>query len=233
LEAIMSSWLRLRTAIARIAVARVTSEWRAAPRITVVPTSAQFPIPNAPADAAGLYFRQQVFLSADQPDDQLQRVLAHEVIGHHAVRQTFGGLAWRRLVLGVHRAAQKGTDTMLRALRCRVRRNYADANMRPSVEGDEIVAALAEQVFDPRTGRILVHEPELKMGEAAIAYVAREHLKSDRPVTSRELEGVLLLSEHSLRHGSLFWGIPLHVRRTYYRAAVAVAGLTWICWALV
>lgn len=223
-----SDYFRLRTELAKIEVGRLTADWCAGPPVTVVPSVADLPV-AVPADVVGLFYRRKVFIVAAQPRDRLGRVLAHEAFGHFGLRKALGRVGWRRFMLAVHTAARKGGDTFLRGLHGKVKSLYGNdrgkTELRPVQQADELVSAYAEDAFDPRSGRLLVHDPVLKQAEAVVGHLAREYLRLDVPVCSRQVEGMLLYSEHTLRYGGAFWGAGFRLKRLYQALAVLVGVL--------
>jgi hypothetical protein len=228
----LSNYHRNRLALTAIEVGRLSREWVDGPKVHVVATAQDLPVVVS-SDARGLYHRNQVYVVADQPQSMVAQTLAHEALAHFAMRDLFGRPLWRRFALAVRSGARRGSDAFLRHLRVRVETVYRDGQGRrqltPRQLGDEIAAALAEECFDRRTGRLLVHDPLLAEAEAAIGLVAREVLRVDYEVTHRQLQGALLLAEHRLRYGSLFWGVPYRAKRACLAACAIAAGLVaWL-----
>lgn len=221
----------MQSALARIEAQRLAAAWPHGPAIRVVATARE--LPGAPCEQAiGRFRGGRVFLVAGQGPVSIGRTAAHEAIGHAGVRLALGRAAWRRFVLGLRTAAAKGSDTFLRGLRRRVRSTYTDARgraLRPALEGDEILAAMAEEVFDRRSGRVLVHDPVQKQAEALVALAAREWGLAV-PVTASEAEGVLLLAERRLRDGDLVFGLSVRARRVFRWLATACSVTMLAAW---
>lgn len=218
--------------LAAIEVAHLTSGWEYGPTVEVVPSVEDLPIP-APEDALGLYHRKKVYVVGAQPTENIARILAHEALAHAGTRTALGRVGWRRFMLALRSAATKGSDVFLRSLRARVLSVYVTAKgkryLSPAQEGDEILAALAEQSFDRRTGRILIHDPLRKQAEALAAQAVRQHLGWDVPVTCDQAEGMLIASEHTVRYGSPLWGAEYRARRIYQALVAATTVLLTVC----
>jgi hypothetical protein len=216
----------LRQSLTAIEVARVSAGWVDGPEVHVVATAADLPV-AAPSDARGLFWGRSVYVVARQPSAMVAPTLAHEAT-HFALRDTLSPSLWRRFMLAVRKAARKGRDTYLRRLNRQVESIYVDGagrrTLRPAAVGDEIVAALAEETFDRRTGRFLVHDPLLAEADAAIGMIAREVLRVDYEVDARQVQGAILLAEHRLRYGGLGFGAWYWTKRIAQWAAIT-AGL--------
>lgn len=215
--------------IAAIHVSRLTAGWVDGPEVSVVARAENLPVPR-PAGVRGQFWRWKVFVVGHQPFRLIGPTVMHEAVAHFGVRRLFGGQRWRRFMLGVSRAGAHGGDVLLRQLRRRVREDYP--RMRPALEADELVAALAEQMYDHRSGRLVALNPMRKQAEAIAAALVREHLRPDLPVTCSEVEGVLLLAEHRLRHGGLAWGAERWARAAYRWAAVTTITAGCLFWSL-
>jgi len=195
---------------------RFTAMWRGCPPVTVVPNVRSLPF-SAPADTEASYRDQHVHLVADALwPERAARVLGHEVIGHHGLRQHFGS-SWRGFMTGVLRGTR--TDPSLARARLRVESIYVDdageINI-PAVHiADEVSAALVEQAMNPVTGRLDVAEPLKKQAAAIQGHLAREWLYLDSPVDRAQLEGALLAAERQLRHGGTFLGLKWRLGRWY------------------
>lgn len=141
--------------------------------------------------------------------------LAHEVVGHHGMRQALGGL-WRPFMQAIQSGA-RGGDPRLNRIRKHVARAYVDqsgqCNLNPIAHSDEMAAALAQLRFSGKSGRLEVARPMRKLAKAAVGHLSRECLLLDAPADFGELEGNLLLAEHKLRYGGHFWGLGYLWRR--------------------
>lgn len=226
--------VNMRHTLAQIEVAQLAAEWEHGPLVEVVHSARDLPI-AAPEDAVGLYYRRKVYVVASQPVENIARVLAHEALGHAGTRLALGKQGCRRFMLALRTAAMKGGNVFLRKLRARVVAAYIDPKgkqyLTPAQEGDEILAALAEQTFDRRTGRILIHDPIRKQAEALAAQAVREHLGVHIEVTCDQAEGMLIASEHTVRYGSPMWGAEYKAKRLYQTLlATAAAALTLCGW---
>jgi len=191
------------------------SAWRDCPPIHVVRTAADLPFP-APPDVEGAFRRGETYLVAGALDQQRAvEVIAHEVVGHHGLRQTLGS-AWRSFLAGTLAGARQ--DPQLRATRSHIEQLYAGdgcASLKPMRLADEIAATVAERCIDPATGRMAVARPLQKQAAAVAGHVAREVLLMDRPVCSDQLEGTVLLAERQLRIGGRFLGWRRRLVRWY------------------
>lgn len=202
-------------ALAALEVASITKAWAHGPEVLVVPDVEDLPFTASP-DTRGVFTSLRVFIVASKARHRIGTTLAHEAIGHAGLRLALGPAAWRRFMLAVHRAACKGGDTFLRRLRCHIRQTYCDERgrryLKPALEADELVASAAEEVFDRRSGRVLVHDPGIKQAEFALGLMARG-IGINMPVDSRQVEGALLVAERTLRDGDPFWGTTVRARR--------------------
>lgn len=198
-------------------VDRITSGWHAAPPVTIVDWPEDLPVKNAPRDVRGLWRRGEAYVVATQPLDLVGDTLAHEVIAHHGLRETLGR-SWGSFMFGVQAGVRAG-DGRLRCFRNEVRGTYVDesgnCNLSPMAESDEIAAAIAESRFNVVTGRMRVQQPLSMLLRAAAGHISREVLYRDRPVDFDQLLGTILISEHRLRHGGLFFGLGYRLRRWY------------------
>lgn len=222
-------------ALVQVEAQRISREWVDAPPLHVVQTPQDLPVPNAPADARGMHLRGQLFLvSGAMYRRELPKLVAHEAIAHWALRDVLGD-SWRRFALAVSKAARKGGDVALRRVRHRVREVYVDPAgrpcLRPRTEGDEVTAALAEELVHPYDGTIIVGDEFAAQAEAAASYAARE-LGMKVSMTTRELTGWLLFGQRRLRTGSALGPIGYRARRAFYAAAAAaMLILSW--WAVI
>lgn len=196
--------------------------WRAAPCVTVVHNPDELPIP-APSDARGLYHRGGTWVVAStQSRARVVQTLAHEVVGHHAMRDMLGR-KWRGFMHAISDGAARGDQNLI-DFREHVRDAYCDNNGACTLSrvamADEIAAALVEARFDGKTGRLAIANPARKMAMAAAGHLSREVLYTDRPVSIEELEGAILAAEHRLRHGGLFYGFGRRLRDWYASATM-------------
>lgn len=202
-------------------VLRLTGEWRAGPRVTVVGTPADLPIHAPPDDARGMFHKGNVWLVAStQPAVGLADVVNHEAVAHFGLRQLYGR-HWGSFMQAVTGGVRSG-DAELLEMRHHVRRAYVNGDgsfaLNPIQEADEISAALAENWTRRTSGRVEAPSPLKKQVKAAWGFFARERLYVDRPVSSDELQGALLAAQHRIRHGDAFFGIGFQVRRWYASA---------------
>lgn len=197
-------------------VQRITGKWRGAPPVTIVNTPADLPV-KAPSDVRGMWRQGQAFIVATQSLVGVEDTLAHEIIGHHGMREALGR-SWRSFMFGVQSGARSG-DSKLRCFREDVRSAYTDesgaCNLSPLVESDEIAAAVAESRFNGVTGRMQVQQPLKKRLLAAAGHFSREILYRDVPVSFDELLGRLLTAEQRLRFGGAFFGLGARLKNWY------------------
>lgn len=222
----------IRYRLASIEISQLIAEWEYGPPVEVVSNIEDLPV-KAPDDAVGLYYRKKVYIVAAQPNKNIAKTLAHEALAHAGTRTALGGAGCRRFMLALRSAAMKGSDVLLRRLRTRVIAVYVDGRgqryLSPAQEGNEILAALAEQSFDRRTGRILIHYPLRKQAEALAAQAVRQHLGIPVAVTSDQAEGMLIASEHTVRYGSPLWGAEYRARRIYQALVSAFSTALVVC----
>lgn len=222
----------IRYRLASIEISHLTAEWEYGPPVEVVSNIEDLPV-KAPDDAVGLYYRKKVYIVAAQPNKNIAKTLAHEALAHAGTRTALGGAGCRRFMLALRSAAMKGSDVLLRRLWTRVIAVYVDGRGRrylsPAQEGNEILAALAEQSFDRRTGRILIHYPLRKQAEALAAQAVRQHLGIPVAVTGNQAEGMLIASEHTVRYGSPLWGAEYRARRIYQALVSAFSAALVVC----
>ncbi|MFZ2306856.1 MAG: hypothetical protein WAW73_17830 [Rhodoferax sp.] len=205
------------TAHASTIVDRIVSGWRGAPQVTIVESVSDLPV-QGPSDVRGLFYRGGTWVVVDnQASIEVPRTLAHEVIGHHAMRDTLGG-SWRSFMHAVQGGIRSG-DWRLGYFQQDVRGRYTDGtgvcNLSPTQESDEIAAAVVELLFDGQSGRLAVNQPFRKIARAGLGHAAREGLYLDRPVCMDELLGTLLAAEHRLRFGGPLWGLGRRLRDWY------------------
>jgi hypothetical protein len=205
---------------AKLAVDQIVGNWAGAPHVEVVAQTTDLPI-AAPADARGLYRKGAAWIVADTHEyHDVGATLAHEVLGHHGVRESLGA-KWRPFMHAIQDGVRAG-DMRLRFLRGEVRAAYVDHagefNLSSLAESDEIVAAVAEYGFDPVACRLRIQKPAHKLATAAKGQFLREALYLDRPATFEQLEGALVAAEHRLRHGGPVWGLGFRLRRWYASA---------------
>lgn len=203
--------------MARGIVDQLVSNWRAAPPVRVVEIVDDLPC-KVYDDTRGLYRRGEAWIVANAcTKSEVIETLAHEVVGHHGMRQALGGL-WRPFMQAIQSGA-RGGDPRLNRIRKHVARAYVDqsgqCNLNPIAHSDEMAAALAQLRFSGESGRLEVARPMRKVAKAAVGHLSREALLLDVPADFGELEGNLLLAEHKLRYGGHFWGLGYLWRRWY------------------
>lgn len=209
--------------MARGIVDQLVSNWRAAPPVRVVEIVDDLPC-KVYDDTRGLYRRGEAWIVANAcTKSEVIETLAHEVVGHHGMRQALGSL-WRPFMQAIQSGA-RGGDPRLNRIRKHVARAYVDqsgqCNLNPIAHSDEMAAALAQLRFSGKSGRLEVARPMRKVAKAAVGQMSREGLYLNSPATFEELEGALVLSEHHLRFGGHFWGVGFLARRWYAAATMA------------
>lgn len=202
---------------AELTVQRLVSSWRGAPPVNVVDSVSDLPV-KAPGDVRGMLRRGVAWVVRDtQPLRYVPQTVAHEVIGHHAMRSTLGA-SWRSF-MGALQGGLRAGDSRLGIVRAHVRETYVDDGgsfqLNSVQEADEITAYVAELGFDGDSGRLQVNAPVRMRLQAAVGHFYRETLFMDRPVCFDQLVGMLLAAEHRLRHGGPIWGLGYRLRRWY------------------
>lgn len=205
-------------------VEKIVGRWRGAPPVTVVSWPKDLPVRGAPSDVRGMYMSGETWVVANtQSTTRVGETLAHEALGHHAMRDMLGS-GWRSFMYALNHGARSG-DVKLAGMREYVKRVYVndsgDCNLSAVQVGDEVAAAVVEYRFDGKTGRLEVEQPARKLATAAAGHFARETLYMDKPATFEELEGALLAAEHRLRFGSGFFGLGYWARRWYASATMS------------
>lgn len=188
-------------------------QWRYQPRIEVVPTAADLPVADAPADALGAYLGGDVVHLVDQPRESAVRTLAHEV-AHWGNRQAFTPSARRGFLHAVNQGARRG-DPALRMLRDDVQQMYG-GRLAPAAVADEVVAEAAGLLVDPVTGRLQLSSRWRSIALFAWGQWARERLYADVPACRDQVMGLLAAQELGMRHGLGVFGL----RRGWYRAGM-------------
>lgn len=198
-------------------VTAIMGKWLGGLPVNVVANVSDLPV-DAPPDARGMYRKDATWIVAEtQPGWQVAHTLAHEMLGHHGMRQALGA-KWRPFMHAIQSGLRSG-DRRLQVARGMVRSAYVDDagafNLSAVSESDEIAALVAELGFDPEKGKLSIQQPTRKVAAATAGQFARETLYLDRPATFEELEGALLTAEHQLRHGGPIWGLGFKFRRWY------------------
>lgn len=204
---------------AELTVQRLVSSWRGAPPVHVVQRTADLPM-QVPDDVQGVYdasARVAWIIKETQPRYRIPQIVAHEVLGHFAMRETLGA-SWRSF-MGALQSGLRAGDSRLGAARAHVREAYVDDggsfHLNSVQESDEITAYVAELGFNGDSGRMQVNTPVRKRLQAAAGHFYREALFMDRPVCFDQLVGMLLAAEHQLRHGGPLWGLGGRIKRWY------------------
>ena len=204
---------------AEMTVQRITAGWRGAPPVHVVLRTADLPM-VVPGDVRGVYSARAGaawIVEETQPHLYIPHTVAHEILGHHAMRETLGA-SWRSF-MGALQSGLRAGDSRLGIARAHVRETYVDGggsfHLNSVQESDEITAYVAELGFNGDNGRMQVNAPVRKRLQAATGQFCRETLFMDRPVCFDQLVGMLLAAEHRLRHGGPIWGLGYRLRRWY------------------
>ena len=164
-------------------VKKISSKWRSAPPIAVVPTAADLPL-DAPSDARGLYWRKSVWLVANQPVESIAKTLNHEVVAHHGLRLLLKD-KWHSFMAAVHRGSQARNNRPLKRLRDRVKKAYVDrrgrCKLRPAQLADEITAAAVEDCTSPATGETALKRTRWKVRFSEVLKILRSPRAKSKP----------------------------------------------------
>lgn len=202
-------------------VGAFTKSWRGAPPVHVVETPSDLPIKRAPSDARGMFRGGEVWVVAStQVLNSPLRTFVHEAVGHHGLRELLGS-GWAGFMGGLSRNVknlQGDAGDVAQHIRYAYRDESGQFNLHPLEAADEVSANLAEYVFSPSQGKLVIEQPLKKQASAVAGHFSREVLYLDTPVTEDQLEGTLLQAEHFVRHGGLFWGIRTKLRSAYHAA---------------
>jgi hypothetical protein len=200
-------------------VGAFTKSWRGAPPVRVVETPSDLPIKRVPLDARGMFRGGEVWVVAStQGFNSPLRTFVHEAVGHHGLRELLGS-GWAGFMGGLSRNTrnlQGDAGEVAQHIRHAYRDDSGHFNLSALEAADEVSANLAEYVFSPSQGRLVIEQPLKKQASAVAGHFAREVLYFDAPVTENQLEGTLLQAEHFVRHGGLFWGLARRLRDWYY-----------------
>jgi hypothetical protein len=186
---------------------RIAAKWTNGPKIEVVPTHHDLPGEH-PRNTSGLYMNGKAYLVADRlgskaaVENAVGRVVAHEVIAHHGLRELLGREDWYKLMGNINRAIEQG-NVPLSKIRDEVRRLYVDRNGRYMLtdarEADEIAARAVEQAVD-ENGNFRPGFGFFKAVFAKIAQFLRDH-GINITFTNSELQGMLVLAQRHLEAG--------------------------------
>lgn len=185
----------------------LTAKWKNGPRVHVVASHRDLPVP-APSNARGIYHRGQVYVVAASHRDGAQvrqtvgRTLAHEAVSHYGLRELLGREGWDRLMRQINAAVAAGNKP-LKEIQAEIRRLYVDKNgkfnLTADIEADEIAARVVEAAVD-ENGEF---RPGFGFVKAVYAKIA-EFLRSigiEVTFTNAELQGMLVLAQRNLEVG--------------------------------
>jgi hypothetical protein len=186
---------------------KIAEKWTSTPKPEVVATYRDLPI-ESPPDTKGLYYQGKAYVVANRMGGErdikreVGRVVAHEVIAHHGLRDMLGREDWYKLMSSINRAVEQG-NVPLSKIRDEVRAAYVDKDGRyllsKAREADEIAARAIEQAIDEH-GNFRPGFGFIKAVYAKIAQFLREH-GIDIAFTHAELQGMLRLAQSHLEAG--------------------------------
>jgi len=185
------------------AVDEMSAKWVNGPKIKVVKSPADLPIP-APADARGLIYGGTAYIVATNHTNRagLSRTMAHEVIGHYGLWEILGPQGKRKFERSLQLALKSGNKP-LNALSKKVRELYVDDdgnfNLSPAEEANEIAAFAVEEALDA-DGNFKPGFGFMKEVFAKIAQFLRD-LGINIEFTNLELQGMLVAAAKNLEAG--------------------------------
>lgn len=196
---------------------RVTAGWRACPDIHVVDSTDDLPV-RMSYDTQAAYAKGAAWLVAENlSPEKVPAMVGHEVIAHHGLRNLFGKKYWYGFMNSVQDGA--GSDERIIAIRESVRCIYVDDSgdqyLTRVSEADEVAAATAENLIDPKSGRLNVKNPFRSWVSAMSNWFARDVLYLQRPTNLQIIEGTLLEVEHRLRYGGACFGLGKRIQDWY------------------
>lgn len=133
---------------------RVTSKWQRGPRVAVVASPFDLPIPDATAGQRGLYTPRgaQVHIVASQAPWTILPTLQHEAVGHHGLRLLLRG-HWPAFLGGLVKGMRDKRERAMQRIEKRVKINYG-RGLTPQQMADEIAAHAAQDATCPHTGQL-------------------------------------------------------------------------------
>ena len=168
-------------------VAAIGARWAGMPPVHVVKSVGDLPF-EAPSNADGAYHDNQVYVVVDNIQDlkQLQKVMAHECVMHHALEEMLGEYGFAKLHVGIQKLKAAGDPTIC-SLAANIKSRYVDLS--PETETKEIVARAGELCLDEK-GDVKVEFGFMKSVFAGITGWLRSHgIKV--PFTNIELQGIM------------------------------------------
>lgn len=168
-------------------IARLRGQWPSMPKVTVVQAVGDLPF-ETPGNADGAYCDGHVYVVAGNVANlkQLQKVMAHECVMHHAIEEMLGDYGFSKLHSGIQKLKRNG-DPVVIALAENIRSRYGV--LPPEIETKEIVARAGEQCLDDK-GNVKVAFGFMKSVFAGVAGWLRDHGISV-PFSNLELQGVM------------------------------------------
>lgn len=197
---------------------RVTEGWRACPDIHVVDSTDDLPV-RMSYDTRAAYAKGAAWLVAENlSPKKVPAMLGHEVVAHHGLRKLFGPKHWPGFMSSIQDGARAG-DNQIHAIRESVRNVYVDDSGSPClsrmIEADEVAAVTAENLIDPKSGRLNVQRPLKSWFFAMSHWFARDALYMDKPANFEVIQGTLLEAEHRLRYGGPCFGLGQRIQDWY------------------
>ena len=163
------------------------TRWPGMPPVHVVKSGGDLPF-EAPSNADGAYLAGQVYVVTDNIQDlkQLQKVMAHECVMHHALEEMLGNYGFAKLHHGLQKLKAAGDPTVC-SLAANIKSRYGDLS--PEIETKEMVARAGELCLDEK-GDVKVEFGFMKSVFAGITGWLRDHgIKV--PFTNTELQGIM------------------------------------------
>lgn len=128
---------------------QVTGKWQSGPGVNIVQSQSELPAEvqaslDGVGDLMGARINDQIYVVADNLKDpnDIQRVLAHEAVGHYGMERLLGD-RWGGLVDQVQQLKTK--DGVIAKFARDVQERYSDQEgYGPGIESSEIIAAMAE-----------------------------------------------------------------------------------------
>ena len=199
----------------------MVAKWTNGPAIKVVQSTSDLPSSFAtPADVRGMLHAGTAYVVATNNRNaaDVQRTLAHEVIGHYGLWQILGEDGKREFVTNIQEALASG-NKQLQALSDHVRATYVDDNgnfnLSKASEADEIAALAVERALD-EDGNFRPGFGFLKEVWARVAEFLRE-LGFTVPFTNAELQGMLVAATKGLEAGHRLEGMPRNAKPAFLR----------------
>ncbi|MDD0837921.1 hypothetical protein PSQ40_04985 [Curvibacter sp. HBC61] len=143
-----------RIQVVKSIVHNVLSKWKFIPQVDVVEKPSDLPV-KAPEDAAGLYWKNRVYIVAKQPLTGVAKTVAHEVIAHFGLRHLLKSRK-QRFLAALSETLQNKRAGPLKKMRDVVKRTYANKHgrltLKPLQAAEEVAAYAVEREAHPFTG---------------------------------------------------------------------------------